>query len=161
MKVRPLIEGRQVSFLGEADATLKRTLYKKAAALLLPLQWDEPFGLVMVEAMACGTPVLTFDRGAVREIVVHGETGFIGDTLDDMVAAINALDTIDPRACRQRVARCFSRGRMADRYERLYAQIVTDRVPALVQHPEQVLTWGGALEPAPAASLDRGSTQSK
>src|SRR5207237_7407858 len=80
-EVAPLIDGEQIVFKGEADATLKRELYRDASAVLLPIQWDEPFGLVMPEAMACGTPVIVFNRGAASEIVEPGKTGFVVDYL--------------------------------------------------------------------------------
>ena len=125
--VRPRIDGRQVQFVGEADATLKRELYRKAAALVLPLQWEEPFGLVMVEAMACGTPVLAFRRGAAPELVVEGETGFLGDTVADLAAAVDRLETLDPARCRAHVAAHFTVGRMVDAYEAIYAWMLSDQ----------------------------------
>ena len=85
--VAPLIDGEQVVYVGEADARFKRELYRKAQCLLMPIIWDEPFGLAMIEAMACGTPVIAFNRGAVPEIVRNGKTGFIVERVDEMVAA--------------------------------------------------------------------------
>ncbi|HEY8489856.1 MAG TPA: glycosyltransferase family 4 protein [Dehalococcoidia bacterium] len=122
--VRPLIDGRQVEFIGEADACLKRELYRNARALLLPLTWEEPFGLVMVEAMACGTPVITMRRGAAPEIVVHGETGFLAEDLDQMVAAVSQVDRIDPARCRRHVETRFDVAQMVDAYEAIYRWIV-------------------------------------
>lgn len=122
--VRPLIDGKQVVFLGEADAKLKRELYQGARCLLMPLCWEEPFGLVMVEAMACGTPVIAFRRGAAAEIIEHGEIGFLVDDVDGMVAAVRQVDRIDPARCRQHVSDHFSPGVMAERYLAIYRAIL-------------------------------------
>ncbi len=125
--VEPLIDGKLVHFLGEADAALKRKLYAKARGLLLPICWEEPFGLVMPEAMACGTPVIAFRRGAAPEIVVHGETGFLVDDVDGMVEAVYQLDKIDPKHCRRYVEERFDAPRMASDYLALYERILEER----------------------------------
>jgi glycosyltransferase involved in cell wall biosynthesis len=140
--LRPLIDGKRVQFLGEADARLKRQLYEKAYALLLPLRWEEPFGLVMAEAMACGTPVVAFRRGAASEIIVHGETGYLVDNVDEMVEATRRIDGIDPRRCRRHVQANFSPERMADGYLRLYQQIIRQATtaPSLTTVGPAVLT---------------------
>ena len=122
--VAPLIDGHQVRFLGEADAQMKRALYRNAAALLMPITWDEPFGLVLAEALACGTPVITFDRGAAPEIVSHGQTGFVVDNVDQMTGAVRLLPDIDPGACRDHVARHFDGPVMAANYLRLYESVL-------------------------------------
>jgi len=124
--VRPLIDGKQVTFLGEADATLKRELYQRARCLVMPICWEEPFGLVMAEAMACGTPVVAFNRGAASEIVADGETGFLVDDVDGMVAAVRQVDRIDPARCRQHVSERFSPQVMADGYIRLYRRVLEE-----------------------------------
>jgi glycosyltransferase involved in cell wall biosynthesis len=85
----PLIDGKQVVYVGEANAVMKRELYRKARCLLKPVCWDEPFGLVIIEAMACGTPVIAFNRGSIPELIVHGETGFIVNTLEEMIRAVH------------------------------------------------------------------------
>lgn len=129
--VRPLIDGDRVQFLGEANARQKRELYVRASCLLMPLQWDEPFGLVMAEAMACGTPVIAFARGAAPEIIKDGVTGYLVDDVDGMVRAFSRLDRIDPAACRRHVQENFSAERMTDRYLELYEHILVDaRRPA-------------------------------
>ena len=122
--VEPLIDGRSVVFLGEADARLKRELYANAAAALMPITWDEPFGLVMVEAMACGTPVIAMDRGAVPELVVDGETGFVVADLASMVEAIGRIAEIDPLRCRRHVEANFDIPMMVKGYLRLYEEIL-------------------------------------
>jgi glycosyltransferase involved in cell wall biosynthesis len=122
--LRPLIDGHNVEFIGEADAAMKRELFKNARALLLPLQWDEPFGLVMIEAMACGTPAIVFDRGAAPEIVSDGENGYLVHDVDGMVHALDRLDAIDPRACRATVEEKFSPRALADNYLATYQRIL-------------------------------------
>jgi glycosyltransferase involved in cell wall biosynthesis len=95
-----------------------------ARALLFPIDWPEPFGLVMLEAMACGTPVIARPCGAVPEVLVDGVTGFLAERLDDLVAAVRAVDRLDRAACRAHVERNFSVGRMADGYESLYRRLL-------------------------------------
>ena len=128
--VAPLIDGERVVFLGEADARLKRELYRNAYCVLAPIVWDEPFGLVMAEAMACGTPVIAFARGAAPEIVRHGETGFIVGNIDEMTEAVSRVREIDPAACREHVSRKFDAPRMAENYVRLYQEILNGRLVA-------------------------------
>jgi glycosyltransferase involved in cell wall biosynthesis len=118
--LRPLFRGPDIEFLGEADHALKGALLGGAAALLFPIAWPEPFGLVMAEAMACGTPVIATRRGSVPEVVADGETGFVGDSVEDLVAAVGRLGEIDRGACRRRAAERFSVRAMADAYESAY-----------------------------------------
>jgi len=124
--VRDLIDGDQVVFLGEADAAMKRHLYKNALCMLLPLTWEEPFGLVMAEAMACGTPVVALRRGSSPEIIAHGETGFVVDTVEEMVDAVAEVPTIDPYACRRHVREHFSPQSMAGSYLEVYERVLTE-----------------------------------
>jgi glycosyltransferase involved in cell wall biosynthesis len=120
----PLIDGDQVVFVGEADARIKRELYKAASCVLMPITWEEPFGLVLAEAQACGTPVIAFGRGAAPEIVLDGVTGFVVDTVDEMVAAVSRVNEISPMACRQHVEANFGREAMAQGYLRVYESIL-------------------------------------
>lgn len=96
--------------------------YQNARALLMPVTWAEPFGMTMVEAMACGTPVIAFNKGAVPEVIQDGKTGFIVDSVDGMAAAVSNLPGIDRRDCRQHVEAHFSLQAMVDRYEALFAR---------------------------------------
>jgi glycosyltransferase involved in cell wall biosynthesis len=121
-EVRPLVDGRNVEYVGEADLDGKNELLAGARALLFPIQWDEPFGLVMIEAMACGTPVLAIGRGSVPEVVDHGLTGWICRDVDEMAEAA-LTRRIDPVACRRRAEERFSVERLGDDYERLYDHI--------------------------------------
>jgi glycosyltransferase involved in cell wall biosynthesis len=130
--VEPLIDGDQIIFKGEADGRMKRELYRSAACVLMPLTWDEPFGLVLTEAMACGTPVIVFGRGAAAEIVEHGETGFIVDDVDEMIDAVGSIRTIDPRYCRVRMEQRFDAPVMAARYLEIYRSMLSKQDATLV-----------------------------
>ncbi len=121
-EVQPHVDGRQIEFVGEADHDAKNELLSHAAALLFPIEWEEPFGLVMIEAMACGTPVLALRRGSVPEIVEDGVNGWIGETVDDLVAHARDL-RVTPSACRERVEERFSVEAMGRQYEALYARL--------------------------------------
>jgi glycosyltransferase involved in cell wall biosynthesis len=112
--------GPDAEYVGEADADLKRELLGAARALLFPIQWDEPFGMVMVEAMACGTPVVATRRGSVPEVVEDGVTGIVVDDDRDLVEALERARSLDPSACRAHVERHFTPSVMAEGYERMY-----------------------------------------
>ena len=109
-----------VRYVGPLDGDAKREAFARARGLLMPIEWPEPFGLVMVEALATGTPVIAFDRGAAPEIVEDGETGFIVDDVDAMAAAIGRLDAIDPRRCREAVEARFGVAAVCAAYEDVY-----------------------------------------
>lgn len=123
-QVRPAIDGDRIQYVGEADWAIKNDLLANARALLMPIQWEEPFGLVMIESLACGTPVLAFPGGAVDEIVRDGVNGWICRDIADMAAHIVSMD-IRAEACRQFVAGRFSVARMADDYLRIYERALT------------------------------------
>jgi glycosyltransferase involved in cell wall biosynthesis len=125
-KVRPGIDGRQIEYVGEADKSTKNRLLSAARALLFPIQWEEPFGLVMIEAMACGTPVLAFRGGSVAEVVEDGVSGWMCRSVDDMAARARH-PSIDPASCRRWAARHFSRDRMVGRYIEIYEAAVARR----------------------------------
>lgn len=116
--------GKQIIYLGHLDQEQIVPYYQKAKALLSPIQWEEPFGLTMIEAMACGTPVVAYRRGAVPEIVLHGKTGYIVRDRDEMTTAVGQLDKIDRRACRARVEELFSVDKMVDSYEAAFKSII-------------------------------------
>jgi glycosyltransferase involved in cell wall biosynthesis len=106
--------------VGVADAHVKRRLLSRARCLVFPVRWEEPFGMVMIEAMACGTPVVALRAGAVPEVVAHGVTGLICDDAEELPAAIEAAGRLDPVACRAHVAQHFSAERLARGYTRAY-----------------------------------------
>ncbi len=123
-KVAPRVDGVHVRYVGEADYYVKRSLFAGAACVLYPVTWPEPFGLVMAEAMACGTPIVALRRGSVPELIGDGETGFVVESVEQMVGAVGRISQIDPAKCRARVARLFSATQMVEGYQRLYEQIV-------------------------------------
>lgn len=121
--IRALLDRPGIEFLGEIDETAKLDMLAGALALMFPIDWPEPFGLVMIEAMATGTPVITRPFGATQEVVEHGKTGFIVETVDDLAAAVRQVETLDRMACRRHVEQRFSVARMADDYVRLYRRL--------------------------------------
>ena len=123
-QVRPFIDGERVVYIEQLPNAEVHRLMGRAKAFLFPLQWDEPFGLVVVEAMAAGAPVVTLRRGSMTELVCDGETGFLADDIDGMVAALGRIDTIDRAACRRWVESRFTVEEMVGKYERLYNKIL-------------------------------------
>jgi glycosyltransferase involved in cell wall biosynthesis len=128
--VEPMLHGG-ATYVGEADAATKRRLLAGARALLNPIQWPEPFGMVMVEALACGTPVIATRTGAAPEIVEDGGNGFLCDSPEAMVAAIAEVGRIDRRYCRESVRQRFSIDRMVEGYLDVYEAVATRGRPAL------------------------------
>ena len=112
--------GDQVTWLPDVAGEDKKGLLARARAMLFPIAWEEPFGLAMVEAMGSGTPVVAFPRGAAREIVEPGLTGFLGQTASELADLVRRADEIDPSRCRARVTERFNAGRMTDGYEAAY-----------------------------------------
>ena len=130
-RVRPQL-GNGIEWVGPVDDAAKAPFLQNAAALLMPVQWDEPFGLVVAEALACGTPVLALRRASMPELIRHGITGFLCASTDEMVAAARRLDEIDRRACRADCERRFSADRMVDEYLSAIQSVV--RGEAIDQH---------------------------
>lgn len=126
-KVEPLLSDPLVDYVGEIGEREKNEFLGNARALLFPITWPEPFGLVMIEAMACGTPVIAFRQGSVPEVVEHGRSGFIVDNLDEAVDAIGRVDSLDRRECRRYFERHFSAYAMAKRYVRCYERLLDSR----------------------------------
>ena len=165
--VEPLIDGDLIQFVGEADTLLKRKLYARACCLLLPICWEEPFGLVMAEAMACGTPVIAFARGAATELVVDGETGFLVHDMDGMVRAVHRVDRIDPQRCRRHVEENFSAQRMTEGYLALYERILEEAAigerlivvgPGLSGEENPLLAEASQLAETAGSREDKGPT---
>ncbi len=119
-----------MDWVGEADGTAKTELPARVACLLLPICWEEPFGLVMVEAMACGTPVVALADGSVPEVVADGRTGFVRDSPDELSAAVARISEIRPADCRAHVAEHFDVDVMVSGYERVYRRLTAERGPA-------------------------------
>lgn len=122
-QVKPLLR-ENVDILGELDLATKNDLVMRAKCTLFPVTWPEPFGLVMIESMVTGTPVICFRNGAVPEVVEDGKTGFIVDTVDEMVEAVGKIDLIDPKYCRDYVTRRFDASVMVAEYEKAYEKML-------------------------------------
>ena len=118
--IAPLFDRPLVEYVGEIDDGSKGAFIGGARALLFPIDWPEPFGLVMIEALACGVPVIAFRAGSVPEIIDDGVTGFVVDSIDEAVAAARRIDTLSRAACRAAFERRFSAGRMASDYLQIY-----------------------------------------
>jgi glycosyltransferase involved in cell wall biosynthesis len=122
-EIRPLLGDPLVEFVGEIGDDAKPAFLGEALALLFPVDWPEPFGLVMIEALACGTPVIARGCGSVPEVIASGRTGFVVDTLDELVEAVKRVGNIDRAACRRHVAERFTVERMTDDYEAIYRRL--------------------------------------
>ncbi len=122
--IRPELGHPLIEFIGEVNQQEKVELLGRAYAFLFPIDWPEPFGLAPIEALACGCPVIARRRGSVPELMQDGVTGYTGETVEELTAAVGLIDRIDRAACRQYVARRFSVERMADDYERVYARLI-------------------------------------
>ena len=114
------VDGERVRYIGPVDDRQKNDLLGQAAALVMTILWEEPFGLVMAEALACGTPVLGLRRGAVPEVIDDGVTGFVRDTLDELVAAAAGLPLLERSACRRAAEERYSEAVVVDAYEAVY-----------------------------------------
>ena len=131
-EIRPLLQHPLIDFIGEISEGDKSEFLGGAKALLFPIDWPEPFGLVMIEALACGTPVVAFRRGSVPEILEDGVTAFIVDDLEQAVAATRRVGELSRLACRRSFERRFSARRMASDYVRLYRRLIADTSSNLV-----------------------------
>ncbi|MEA5572919.1 glycosyltransferase family 4 protein [Calothrix sp. UHCC 0171] len=121
------IDGRQIEFLGEVNHSQKSELLGNAAATLFPITWKEPFGLVMIEAMACGTPVIGMRMGSVPEVIAHGESGMVCDSYEEMAEVLPMVLELDRSKCREWVENNFSVTQMVNGYEAIYEKIVRER----------------------------------
>jgi glycosyltransferase involved in cell wall biosynthesis len=125
--IEPLFETNDVQFVGELDEPYKPAFYAGAAATLFPSDWPEPFGLVMIESMAAGTPVIALRRGSVPEIIIDGVTGYICDDIDEMVHAATRIDQLDPAKCKRHAA-TFNADAMSCGYEQVYNTLRAETV---------------------------------
>ena len=122
--IEPYIDGQHIRLVGPQTMQQKIALFSRARSLLNPIEWEEPFGMVMIEAMATGCPVIAFARGAAPEIITHGENGFLARSVDDMVDCIARIDEIDRGTVRQYVEHHFSARTMAENYLRVYQRVI-------------------------------------
>ncbi|MBX4198297.1 glycosyltransferase family 4 protein [Candidatus Parcubacteria bacterium] len=123
-KIKPLIDGKQIEFLGEVDHAGKNELLKNAKATLIWLNWEEPFGLVVTESMATGTPVIATRRGSMPELIVDSKTGFLVDSLDDMQKKLDEVNLIDRKTTREHVVKNFSKEKMVEEYVALAEKLI-------------------------------------
>lgn len=133
-EVKPFIDGKQIEYLGEANHQQKNALMGGAVATLFPITWREPFGLVMVESMASGTPVIAMRLGSTPEVIAHGKTGFLCSNVEECISAIAKVPDLDRYACRQYVQDRFSMEAMTDGYEEVYRQILQQRFARNAYH---------------------------
>jgi glycosyltransferase involved in cell wall biosynthesis len=131
-RIEPHVDGRRVRYVGELGGTAMQELFANAAGLLMPVRWREPFGMVMVEALACGTPVIAFPEGAAAEIVIEGENGLLVADEDEMARAVERLGSIDPERCRASVAERYDVSVTVAGYEHVYRQAIAADCPS---HP--------------------------
>ncbi|MBW4594402.1 MAG: glycosyltransferase family 4 protein [Brasilonema angustatum HA4187-MV1] len=123
-KVKPFIDGQQIEYLGEANHEQKNALMGSAVATLFPITWREPFGLVMIESMASGTPVIAMNMGSTKEVIVHGKTGFLCNNVEECISAVSKVAELDRYACWEYVWEHFSVQQMTDGYEAVYRKIL-------------------------------------
>lgn len=122
--VKPLIDNKNIVWVGEVNMEEKARILGKAKAFLNPIQWEEPFGLVMTESQAVGTPVISFKRGAAPELIIDGKTGFLVETVDEMVAKMKDVDSLSRADCRKNVEEKFSVEKMIEGYENVYKKVI-------------------------------------
>ena len=127
-ELAPQIDGKQIEYLGEINDAQKAELLGNAAVTLFPITWREPFGLVMIESMATGTPVIGMNLGSVPEVIAHGKTGFVCQSYEEMAAMIPAALELDRQGCRNYVENNFSITQMVDGYEAAYRQLQERRI---------------------------------
>lgn len=124
-EIAPHLGKDGIEYVGAVNDTQKNELLGKAAAMIVPIEWDEPFGIVFAEALACGTPVISCPRGALPEIVRQGVDGYLVNSVEEACVAIQNLSKIDRHSCRQRVEECLSAGVIVDKYESLYHSLIS------------------------------------
>jgi glycosyltransferase involved in cell wall biosynthesis len=152
-EIKPHIDDEQITYVGPVNMKQKIDLLSRARGLLNPIQWEEPFGMVMIEAMAVGCPVIAFRRGAVPEIVIDGKSGFLVDDVDEMVSSIAHIDELDREVVRAHVEQRFTSSIMAQKYTKVYKKIIASV-------PEKVLAGHGLrkepfvlVPPAPSTTV--------
>ncbi|MBZ9577661.1 glycosyltransferase family 4 protein [Patescibacteria group bacterium] len=123
-EIKPLIDGKQIKYVGEVSGKRRTDLVKYAKGFLFPIKWPEPFGIVMIEAMASGVPVIAYPNGAVPEVVKDKKTGFIAKNIKEIVKAIKNIDKIDRKKCRARVKKYFTVEKMVDDYEKIIKRLI-------------------------------------
>jgi len=146
-KVEQLLDHPLIEYVGEINDAEKNDFLGEAAALLCPYDWPEPFGLVLIEAMACGTPVLAYRRGSIPEVIDHGVTGYICDNIGEMAKAVAALPLIDRKRCREIFEKRFTVERMVKDYLAVYESMAATRLRP------RLLTRSSHLRPGAVRTL--------
>jgi glycosyltransferase involved in cell wall biosynthesis len=146
-EIKPLIDGQQIEYLGEADHVMKNKLMGGATATLFPITWREPFGLVMIESMAAGTPVIALRMGSTPEVISPGVSGILCDSIEDCIAAIPRIGLLNRRVCREHVQTHFSTAKMTDGYEAVYKSILANLVAlnGQLHKPKQASRYSSGL----------------
>jgi glycosyltransferase involved in cell wall biosynthesis len=139
-RIKPRLTQKNVEFVGEISELEKSDFIGNASALIFPITWPEPFGLVMIEALATGTPVIAFAQGSVREIIRHGETGYIVESVSEAVSALDKISRIDRALCRADFETRFCSSRMAKNYVDIYREIMAPKICASSQLSFEALT---------------------
>jgi glycosyltransferase involved in cell wall biosynthesis len=134
-EIKPQIGKDQISYIGPVNTQQKNNLFGRSRCFLNPIEWEEPFGMVMIESMAMGCPVISFARGAAPEIVAEGETGFLVNNVDEMVSAIKEIDEIDRTAVRRYVEQNFSAQVMAKNYIVIYKKVIQEQSAIIIDTP--------------------------
>lgn len=134
-EIQPLFEQPHVDYIGEIADRQKSEFLSGAIALLVPIDWPEPFGLVMIEALACGTPVIAYNRGSVSEVIEDGVTGFVVEDEISAVGAINNLGKLSRDVVRQRFEQRFTARRMAEEYLQIYKRLISQKADQLIKWP--------------------------
>jgi glycosyltransferase involved in cell wall biosynthesis len=129
-EVKDLIDGEQIKFIGEVDFAGKNELLRNAKALLFPIQWEEPFGLAVIEALACGTPVVALNRASIPEIITDKVTGIICNSVEEIISRLGEVDSIDRAKCRQAAEENFTNERMYAEYMACYEKVIANPKPA-------------------------------
>lgn len=168
-QIEPQLDGRQIKYIGPVGLKKRNDLLRRARGMLNPLQWEEPFGMVMVEAMAAGCPVIAFPRGAVEEIITSDDVGFVVKDVDEMVKRIREIDRIDRRKVREYIENHFSARRMVEDYTRIYQRLIDMEQKLAVSIPTRPEIGGfnkalGSFKPlsnAPVLSPDPRSLKEK
>jgi glycosyltransferase involved in cell wall biosynthesis len=138
--VEPLVDGSQVQYIGEVDHYQKAELLRHAKATLCPVLWPEPFGLVMIESMACGTPVFALRDGSVPEVIDHGKTGYVANSIEELAEALRDWKAYDRHQVRQIAEHRFSAERMTDDHVQLYSQLMHAQAPPMHELAQNPLT---------------------
>lgn len=122
--IKPCLSDERIRWIGEVDEAERNKLMSKALCLLHPVTWKEPFGLTLIEAMACGCPVVAFEKGSIPEIIIDGKTGFVVDDIEKMIDAVEKTTSLDRGFCRKHALENFNVNKMVDQYEQIYYKIL-------------------------------------